>query len=217
MTDTGNVVIRDGDEVVGDVPAALFTDECPTYVREAAEDPAIIAARTSDLARYPDIAPDEVAATTMELLGSANIGSRRPVYRRYDSTIMTNTVVGPGPSDAAVLRIKGQETGLAISLDCNSRYCYLDPDRGAQLPWPKRAATSAALAGEPLAITNCLNFRNPEKPAGYFQLQPRDRRDGGCLPGARRGRRQWQRLALQRVSRRSDLPDADHRVRRSRG
>ena len=170
VTDTGNVVIREGDEVVGDVPAALFTDECPTYVREAAEDPVITAARTSDWRDISDIAPDKVAATTMELLGTANIGSRRPVYRRYDSTIMTNTVVGPGPSDAAVLRIKGQETGLAISLDCNSRYCYLDPYRGAQLAVAEALRNVSCVGGRPLAITNCLNFRNPEKPAGYFQL-----------------------------------------------
>ena len=170
VTDTGNVVIREGAEVVCDVPAVLFTNECPTYVREAAEDPVITAARTSDWRDISDISPDQIAATTMELLGTANIGSRRPVYRRYDSTIMTNTVVGPGPSDAAVIRIKGQETGLAISLDCNSRYCYLHPYRGAQLAVAEALRNVSCAGGRPLAITNCLNFRNPEKPAGYFQL-----------------------------------------------
>jgi phosphoribosylformylglycinamidine synthase II len=170
VTETGNVVIRDGDQIVCDVPATYFTDECPTYVREAAEDPAIAAARATDWQDIPDIAPDRVAATTLELLGTENIGSRRSVYRRYDSTIMTNTVVGPGQSDAAVLQIKGQETGLAISLDCNSRYCYLDPYRGAQLAVAEALRNVSCAGGRPLAITNCLNFRNPEKPAGYFQL-----------------------------------------------
>jgi phosphoribosylformylglycinamidine synthase len=170
VTGTGNVVIRDGDDVVCDVPATLFTDECPTYVREAAEDPAITEARAASLSDIPDIPRNSVAATTLELLGAANIGSRKPVYQRYDSTIMTNTVVGPGPSDAAVLRIKGQAGGLAMSLDCNSRYCYLDPYRGAQLAVAEALRNVSCVGGRPLAITNCLNFRNPEKPAGYYQL-----------------------------------------------
>jgi phosphoribosylformylglycinamidine synthase subunit PurL len=170
VTDTANVVIREGEQVVCDVPATFFTDECPTYIREAAEDPAIAAARSADWRDIRDIAPDAVAETTLALLGAANIGSRRSVFRRYDSTIMTSTVVGPGPSDAAVVRIKGRESGLAISLDCNSRYCYLDPYRGAQLAVAEALRNVSCAGGRPLAITNCLNFRNPEKPAGYFQL-----------------------------------------------
>jgi phosphoribosylformylglycinamidine synthase len=139
-------------------------------VREAAEDPAITEARAASLSDITDIPRNAVAATTLELLGAANIGSRKPVYQRYDSTIMTNTVVGPGPSDAAVLRIKGQAGGLAMSLDCNSRYCYLDPYRGAQLAVAEALRNVSCVGGRPLAITNCLNFRNPEKPAGYYQL-----------------------------------------------
>ncbi len=170
VTETGNVVIREGSTVVCDVPAQLFTDECPTYVRASAEEPAIIAARETSWESIPDIHFRSVAVTTLQLLGTANIGSRRPVFQRYDSTIMTNTVVGPGPSDAAVLRIKGQDSGLAMSLDCNSRYCYLDPYLGAQLAVAEALRNVSCAGGRPLAITNCLNFRNPEKPAGYFQL-----------------------------------------------
>jgi phosphoribosylformylglycinamidine synthase II len=170
VTDTGNVVVREGNSLVCDVPARLFTDECPTYVRDAVEDPAIVAARSIDFSSYPDIDELDVSRIALELLGSPNIGSRRPVYQRYDSTIMTNTVVGPGEADAAVLRIKGQQTGLAISLDCNSRYCYLDPYLGAQLAVAEALRNVSCVGGRPLAITNCLNFRNPEKAAGYFQL-----------------------------------------------
>ena len=170
VTETGHVVIRDGDEIVCDVSARLFTDECPTYVRPSAEDPAIIAKRTQPLDDLPDVQPGDISSITSRLLGSVNVGSRAPVFSRYDSTIMTNTVVGPGPSDAAVLRIKGLESGLVASLDCNSRYCYLDPELGAQLAVAEATRNVACVGGKPLAITNCLNFRSPEKPAGYFQL-----------------------------------------------
>ena len=170
VTETGHVVIRDGDEIVCDVPARLFTDECPTYVRPSAEDPVIIEKRSRTFDDLADVTPGEVADITLRLLGSVNIGSRAPVFSRYDSTIMTNTVVGPGPSDAAVLRIKGQSNGLVASLDCNARYCYLDPNLGAQLAVAEATRNVSCAGGQPLAITNCLNFRSPEKPAGYFQL-----------------------------------------------
>jgi phosphoribosylformylglycinamidine synthase len=170
VTDTGNVVIREDETIVCDVPARLFTESCPTYTRDAAEDPAIAAARARSLDALPDIQEGTVGQVALHLLGSPNIGSRRPVYQRYDSTIGTNTVAGPGSSDAAVLRIKGQQRGLAISLDCNSRYCYLDPYHGAQLAVAEALRNVSCAGGRPLAITNCLNFRNPEKPAGYFQL-----------------------------------------------
>jgi phosphoribosylformylglycinamidine synthase len=170
VTDTGHVLIRDGAEVVCDVPARYFTDECPTYVRESAEDPAISSARRSGWQDIADLEPGSIGGAVLEFLGTANIGSRRPVYQRYDSTIMTNTVVGPGASDAAVLRIKGQDGGIAISLDCNSRYCYLDPYLGAQLAVAEALRNVSCAGARPLAITNCLNFRNPEKPAGYYQL-----------------------------------------------
>jgi phosphoribosylformylglycinamidine synthase subunit PurL len=170
VTDSGNVVVRDGGDVVCDVPAHYFTDECPTYVRESSEDPAIICARSAPYLDRPDLVEGDIGRITLQLLGSVNVGSRKPVYRRYDSTILTNTVIGPGAADAAVLRIRGQSTGLAISLDCNSRYCYLDPYRGAQLAVAEALRNVSCVGGRPLAITNCLNFRNPEKPEGYFQL-----------------------------------------------
>ncbi|HEY7034316.1 MAG TPA: phosphoribosylformylglycinamidine synthase subunit PurL, partial [Thermomicrobiales bacterium] len=130
ITDDGMVRVRDGSEVVVEVPAALFTDECPSYVRPAAESTAIRAARESDLSSLPDLAPGEVADVLLALLASPNIGSRRPIFERYDHTILTNTVVPPGEADAAVLRIKGTDRAVATAIDCNSRYCYLDPELG---------------------------------------------------------------------------------------
>src|SRR6185437_4161650 len=104
-------------------------------------------------------------------LASPNIASRLPVTRTYDSTIMTNTVVGPGQGDAAVVRIKGTERGLAMKTDCNPRYCYLDPYLGGLHAMTEAARNLACVGAEIVAITNCLNFGNPERPEIYFQLK----------------------------------------------
>jgi phosphoribosylformylglycinamidine synthase len=170
ITDDGMVRIRDGDQVVAEVPAPLFTDECPTYVRPAAESPAVRSARETDLSKISDICPEELPQVLLDLLGSPNIGSRRPVFERYDHTILTNTVVPPGQADAAVLRIKGTEHAIAAAIDCNSRYCFLDPELGGMHAVAEATRNVSCVGATPLAITNCLNFGSPEKPAGYYQL-----------------------------------------------
>jgi len=97
------------------------------------------------------------------MLASPNLCSRKWVYRQYDHMVMTNTVILPG-SDAAVLRIKGLKQGVAVTTDCNSRYCYLDPYLGAQHAVAEAARNLACSGARPLAATDCLNFGNPEKP-----------------------------------------------------
>ncbi|MBX3069717.1 MAG: phosphoribosylformylglycinamidine synthase subunit PurL [Thermomicrobiales bacterium] len=170
ITDDGMVRVMDGDVVTADVPAEFFTDKCPTYVRPAAEAPHVVAARETDTSAFSDLKPGQAPAVLLELLSSPNICSRKPVYERYDHTILTNTVVAPGQADAAVLRIKGQQSGIATAIDCNSRYCYLDPHLGAMHAVAEACRNVSCTGGRPLAITNCLNFGNPERPAGYFQL-----------------------------------------------
>ncbi len=170
ITGDGLIRVRDGDVIVAEVPAHYFTDACPTYVRPAEESPAIRAARERDLSDVPDVQPGDVPVTLLRLLGSPNIGSRRPIYERYDHTILTNTVVPPGAGDAAVLRVKGTDRGIATAIDCNSRYCYLDPELGAMHAVAEATRNVACAGARPLAITNCLNFGSPEKPAGYYQL-----------------------------------------------
>src|SRR5262249_50393015 len=145
VTDDGMVRVTDGDIVVCEVPARLFTDECPTYYRTGEESPAIAALRAFDPAGLEDVVgggrwavgssdgggTDPTAHDALlALLAAPNIASRRPVYQRYDSTILTNTVVPPGQADAAVMRVKGTRKGLALKTDCNPRYCYLDPELG---------------------------------------------------------------------------------------
>jgi len=171
ITDDGMVRIKDGEAVEAEVPARYFTNECPTYVRPATESPEAIAARETDVYAFPDIEIPEAPDVLLSLLSSPNICSRRPVYQRYDHTILTNTVVSPGEAGAAVIRIKGTTSAIAAAIDCNSRYCYLDPYLGAMHAVAETCRNVSCTGARPLAITNCLNFGNPEKPAGYYQLE----------------------------------------------
>ena len=104
------------------------------------------------------------------LLSTPNITNKSYVYNQYDSTVRTNTVYGPGQS-AGVIRIKDTNKGLAVSTDCNGRYVYLDPKKGAMIAVAEAARNVVCAGGEPLAITNCLNFGNPKDPEIYWQFR----------------------------------------------
>lgn len=171
VTDDGHVRVRDGGHIAAEVPAELFTDACPRYDRPASESEAVFRARASDPRSVPDISPEQILPTLLKLLTSPNIGSRRSVYEQYDHTIMTNTVVEPGAGDAAVIRLKGTKRGIALAIDCNSRYCWLDPNLGTRHAVAEAARNVSCAGGRPLAATNCLNFGNPEKPGGAYQLR----------------------------------------------
>ena len=166
--------MRDGAEVVAEIPAVLLTDECPVYVREGQESQRVVALRAFDLDSLPDLgqgAVPDASAALVRLLASPNIASREPIYRTYDHTIMTNTVESPGAGDAAIVRVKGTPAGLAVKTDCNPRYVYLDPFTGGAHAVAEAARNVSCVGAEPLAITNCLNFGNPEKSEVYFQLE----------------------------------------------
>ena len=115
----------------------------------------------------PECGPAEIL---LRLLASPNIASKHSVYRQYDHQVQTNTVVGPG-SDAALLRIKGTAKAIALTIDGNGRYCYLDPYRGGQIAVAEACRNLSCSGAEPLALTDCLNFGNPEKPEVYYQLE----------------------------------------------
>ncbi|MCH7852669.1 MAG: phosphoribosylformylglycinamidine synthase subunit PurL, partial [Candidatus Marinimicrobia bacterium] len=115
----------------------------------------------------PDCSPGEIL---LRLLASPNIASKHSVYRQYDHQVQTNTVVGPG-SDAALLRIKGTAKAIALTIDGNGRYCYLDPYRGGEIAVAEACRNLSCSGAEPLALTDCLNFGNPEKPEVYYQLE----------------------------------------------
>jgi len=114
--------------------------------------------------------PEDYNKVLLTLLSSPNITSKRFVFRQYDSTVRSNTVQGPG-GDAAVIRLKGTEKGLAVSTDCNGRYVYLNPRMGGQIAVVESARNVVCAGAEPIAITNCLNFGNPQDPEIYWQFK----------------------------------------------
>jgi phosphoribosylformylglycinamidine synthase len=170
ITDDGLVTVREGEQVVCSVPVQLFIDACPTYHVVASEPAEAQRRRTAtvsvDLARDVSSVADELRT----LLSHPNLGSRRSIWEQYDHTILTNTVVGPG-GDAAVLRVKGTPLGVVMAIDCNSRYCDIDPYNGARHAVAEAARNVSCAGGRPLAITNCLNMGNPEQEPGSWHLQ----------------------------------------------
>ncbi len=171
VTDDGRVRIRDGSTLVVDVPTDLLTEGCPTYTPSAIESAETIERRAFDPRQVPDIAPVDVVAALTRLLSHPDIASKRPVWETYDHTIGTNTVLGPGVGDAAVLRVRGTRRGVALTTDCNARYCGLDPYLGGMHAVAEAARNLACVGAEPVAVTDCLNFGNPERPEIYFQLR----------------------------------------------
>ena len=118
--------------------------------------------------KTPEIS--DYALALKQLLQQPTIASKEWVYNQYDYQVRTNTVVAPG-SDAAVLRIRGTKKALAMTTDCNSRYIYLDPEVGGKIAVAEAARNIICSGAEPLAITDCLNFGNPEKPEIFWQLE----------------------------------------------
>lgn len=170
VTDTGRVMLTDKDVVVADVPARSLADDCPTYTLAASEPAYISEVQSADLSGLPE--PDDYGAVLLKLLASPSIASKRWVYDQYDSMVQTQTTVLPGAADAAVLRLRDSGgKGLALTADCNPRYCYLDPYEGARLAVAEAARNLSCVGATPLAVTDCLNFASPEKPEGFWQFQ----------------------------------------------
>ena len=167
VTDDGLLRVRHNGTLVAEIPNRALTDDAPVYHRPM-EAPAYLAeVRALDLEALPP-APDAQAAC-LRLLASPNIASRAWIYRQYDHMVQTNTIALPG-AGAAVVRIKGTSRALAMSVDGNGRYGYLDPRQGAMLAVAEAARNVACAGGRPLAATNCLNFGNPERPAIMWQF-----------------------------------------------
>jgi phosphoribosylformylglycinamidine synthase subunit PurL len=166
ITDTRRMVIRDGDAIVGDMPVEALVDDCPLYDLEprAPSEP-LYAAPPRTLEDDDDSAEGALLA----LLASANVASRRPVFEQYDCLVGSRTVRRPEDADAAVLALP-DGGAIAISIDGNGRRVAADPYRGAVEAVLECAANLACVGAEPLGLTNCLNFGNPEKPHIAWQL-----------------------------------------------
>ena len=172
VTSDGMLRVKERGIVVAEIPNGALTDEAPLYHRPMAVPEYLAEVQKLDLDELTAAAPEAGAAagtTLLALLGSPAIGSKRWVYRQYDHMVRTNTVNLPGMG-AGVVRIKETGRALAMSVDGNGRYCYLDPRRGAMLAVAEAARNVACAGGKPLAATNCLNFGNPERPAIMWQL-----------------------------------------------
>jgi phosphoribosylformylglycinamidine synthase len=172
VTDDGRVKVYWHGDLVADVPAEhlVLGGGAPVYHRETERPAYLDTVHAFDPSSVPDVSADDAGDVLKQLMGSPNIASKQWVYEQYDTTVRTNTVQGPGGTDAAVVRIKGTNKGLAVKTDCNGRYVYLNPRRGGQIAVAEAARNVVAAGGQPLAITNCLNFGNPYKPEVYWQF-----------------------------------------------
>ncbi|MFW0859363.1 MAG: phosphoribosylformylglycinamidine synthase subunit PurL [Dehalococcoidia bacterium] len=169
VTDDGIARIKEGSSVVAEAPIKFLT-EPPLYRLDGVAPSWLDELQNFDFSATPDLLREDIPSVLLKLLASPNIASKELVYRQYDHHVQINTVVAPG-SDAAVLRIKGTRKGIALTTDGNGRYCYLDPYAGGAIAVAEAARNLACSGAGPLAITDCLNFGNPEKLEIYWQLE----------------------------------------------
>jgi phosphoribosylformylglycinamidine synthase len=160
--------VRFNGEIVGEVPAQSLAAG-PIYYLPSEEPAWLAELHKFDINNLSDTKTP--AEDLLMLLSSPNIASKRWVFEQYDHMVQTNTVIAPGQADAAVIRIKGLEKGIAATSDCNSRYCYLDPYVGAQIAVAEAARNLVCTGADPAAVTDCLNFGKPEKADRFWQLK----------------------------------------------
>ncbi|MFC6345904.1 phosphoribosylformylglycinamidine synthase subunit PurL [Vagococcus carniphilus] len=151
---------------VANLPVDALAEEAPEYQKPQKE-----AERMATFKKINQYQPkiNDAGEILLQLLQQPTIASKKSVYQTFDSQVRTNTVVGPG-SDAAVLRVRGTNKAIAMTMDCNSRYLYLNPEIGGQLAVAEAARNIVASGGQPLAITDCLNYGSPDKPEGFWEL-----------------------------------------------
>ena len=174
ITETGHMVLKFNGETVADIPLAPLADEAPEYER-----PYVTPAEYKAWAKVPALGPvaesKDLGADLVTLMASPDIASRRWIWEQYDNKVGGDTVQAPG-GDAAVVRVHGGNKGLAIATDCTPRYCYADPYEGGKQAVAETYRNISAVGATPLAITNCLNFANPQRPEIMAQIV-------GCLNG----------------------------------
>jgi len=171
VTDDGMYRAKWRDQVVVEIPGRRLIDDCPVYHPQAAEDP-----RVAELRRqgpHPASPIPHPADVLLKLLDHPPVASKRWVYEQYDSTVQAGTVLGPG-GDAGVIRVRvggaGADFGIAVTVDCNSRYVLLDPYEGGKAAVAEAARNIACTGARPLGVTDCLNFGSPERPAVFHQF-----------------------------------------------
>ncbi len=168
VTDTGHMVLTFKGEVVCDIPLGPLAEDAPLYDR-----PHVPTPKPAPLANVPESA--DLAADLLKLIGCPDLASRRWIWEQYDSQVGGDTVQKSG-GDAAVVRLHGTQKALAMSTDCSPRYCFADPYEGGKQAVAETYRNISAVGATPLAITNCLNFANPQRPEIMGQIV-------GCLEG----------------------------------
>jgi phosphoribosylformylglycinamidine synthase subunit PurL len=168
VTDTGRMVLEHQGDIVCDIPLAPLADEAPLYDR-----PHVATPQRAPLTDAPESA--DPAADLLRLMGSPDLASRRWIWEQYDAQVGGDTVALSG-GDAAVVRVHGHDKALAMTTDCTPRYCFADPVEGGKQAVAEAWRNLTAVGATPLAITNCLNFANPQRPEIMGQIV-------GCLDG----------------------------------
>lgn len=169
VTNDGFLRVMEGEQVVGEVPASsLDSSGAPKYYKDY-EVPAYIK-EVRNFTSEEIKEPEDCNEVLLSLLKAPNIASKEWIYRQYDHMVRTSTVVKPG-SDAAVLRVRGSKKGIALTTDCNSRFCYLNPREGSKIAVTEAARNIVCSGAKPLAITDGLNFGSPEKPDRFWQFR----------------------------------------------
>jgi len=166
VTDDGMYRLFHHGKEVANLPVDALAEDAPVY-NKPTQEPARIAAFAA-MADYQPVFTS-AADTLVTLLQQPTLASKKNIYQTYDSMVRTSTVVGPG-SDAAVVRVRGTKKAIAMTTDCNGRYLYLNPEIGGQIAVAEAARNIVASGGKPLAITDCLNYGNPDKPEIFWEL-----------------------------------------------
>jgi phosphoribosylformylglycinamidine synthase len=167
-TSDGFARVFDGDRLEGELPVDVLTDP-PLYRLQGTRPEWLDELQSYDLEGLP-LPAASPAQVLLRILASPNVASKESVYRQYDHQVQTNTVAGPG-ADAAILRIKGSSKGIALTTDGNGRYCHLDPYVGGTIAVAEACRNLSSVGAEPIALTDCLNFGNPERTEVYYQLE----------------------------------------------
>ncbi len=168
VTSDGLLTVECNGEIVAQIPAAAISNEAPVYNRPASSPPEG-SVRVVD--EKPFAAVTDLGPVLLDMLRDPNFASKDWIYRQYDHMVQTATIVAPG-GDAAVIRVRGAgDKFLAITADCNSSYCALNPHRGGMIAVAEAARNVIAVGAKPIGITNCLNFGNPEKPEIFYYFQ----------------------------------------------
>ncbi len=166
VTSTGRALLVWHGETAADIPIRPLTEEAPVY-RRPVEEPADLARRWE----APEVPqPEDLRGTLESLLATPEFSSKGWIWQQYDHTVRTNTVQGPG-GDAAVLLLKGTPAGLAMTCDVNPVYCYYDPRRGGSQAVAEAVRNLACVGADPVGLTDCLNFGNPERPEVSWQFR----------------------------------------------